>query len=118
LTGLTVSTIAPYRVEYQTIKGADGQPAFVVIPYEDFVKLNLRADALIPHEVVSAMVDGENAIKAWREYLGLDQAEVAGRTGITQAALAQIETAEAKPGKKDLRAIAAALGITLEQLDV
>ena len=106
------------HTEYQTIKGEDGQPAFVVIPYQDFLKINLRADALIPHEVVSAMVDGATAIKAWREFLGLTQAEISSRMGISQAALAQMESPEGKPRKAALRKVAEALGISLEQLDV
>ena len=50
----------------------------------------------------------------WREHLGLTQAEVAARAGITQAAYAQMETA-AKPRATTRKKIAAAPGITLEQ---
>jgi len=106
------------HTEYQTIKGTDGQPAFVVIPYQDFLTLNMRAEALIPHDVISAMVDGATSIKAWREYLGFTQAEVAGRMGVSQAALAQMEAPEGKPRKMTLRKVAEALGISLEQLDI
>ena len=106
------------HTEYQTIKGADGQPAFVVIPYQDFLKINLRAETLIPHEVVSAMVDGSTAIKAWREYMGLTQSEVSSRMGISPAALAQMESSEGKPHKATLRKVAEVLGISLEQLDI
>lgn len=104
------------RTEFQTIKGANGEPAFVVVPYADFVKLYAKEEGLIPHDVVSATVDGIMPMKAWREYLGLTQAEVAGRLEITQAAFAQLENST-KPRKSTLRRVAAALGLAFEQLD-
>ncbi len=54
---------------------------------------------------------------AWREYLGLTQAEVATRLGISQSAHAQQESSE-KLRKSTREKIAAALGITDTQLDV
>ena len=64
----------------QIINGPDGKPAFVVIPYDEYKKS--RAEGTIPHEVVSATVDGATPVRAWREYLRLTQAEVAERLGI------------------------------------
>ncbi len=102
--------------EFQTIKGANGEPAFVVVPYADFMRLYAKEEGLIPHEVVSATVDGRSPIKAWREYLGLTQAEVAQRLEISQAAFAQLETS-ATPRKSSLQRVAQALGLAFEQLD-
>ena len=36
------------RFDFQTILGADGKPAFVVVPYAQFVKQYGRANALSP----------------------------------------------------------------------
>ena len=104
------------HIEFQTIKGENGEPAFVVVPYADFVKLYTQKEGLIPHDVVSATVDGATPMKAWREYLGLTQAAVAARLDITQAAFAQLETS-VHPRKSTLRRVAGALGLALEQLD-
>nr|WP_321465121.1 helix-turn-helix transcriptional regulator [uncultured Desulfobulbus sp.] len=53
---------------------------------------------LIPNEVVGAVIEGWiTPVRAWREYLGLSQDEVASRAGITQAALSQIESGEPNP---------------------
>ncbi|MBU3654931.1 MAG: helix-turn-helix transcriptional regulator [Alphaproteobacteria bacterium] len=74
--------------------------------------------AYIPNTVVNAMFDqGWTAVRAWREYLGLTQAQVAERLGISQPAFAQ---QEASPRlRKAIRdKIAAALGITPQQLAV
>ena len=104
------------HIEFQTIKGENGEPAFVVVPYADFVKLYTQKEGLIPHDVVSATVDGATPMKAWREYLGLTQAAVAARLDITQAAFAKLETS-VHPRKSTLRCVAGALGLALEQLD-
>lgn len=102
--------------EIQTIKDAEGNPAFVVVPYDLFLREYARRNDLIPHEVVSATVDGASPVKAWREHLRLTQAEVAERLGISQSAFAQTEAA-ARPRKATLSRVAGALGLTLEQLD-
>ena len=102
--------------DIQTIKGADGNPAFVVMPYDLFLREYARRNDLIPNEVVSATVDGASPMKAWREYLGLTQASVAERLGVSQAAYAQTEAA-ARPRKATVARVAAALRITVEQLD-
>jgi len=103
------------RIDFQTLLGPDGAPAFVVVPYAEFVRLYGFTPGTIPHAVVSAEVDGASATKAWREHLRLTQAEVAARMGITQAAFAQIEAAK-RPRKATLQKVAAAMGLTLEQL--
>ncbi|MFC5429160.1 helix-turn-helix domain-containing protein [Paraburkholderia denitrificans] len=104
------------RTNVQIIKGPDGAPAFVVIPYAEYMELRQEERDLIPHEVVSATVDGATPLRAWREYLGLTQAEVAMRLGISQSAYAQQEVSE-KLRKSSREKIAAALGITNAQLD-
>ena len=102
--------------EIQTIKGADGTPAFVVVPYAEFVRRFTGGESLIPHEVVSATVDGASPMKAWREHLGLTQAEIAGRLCVSQAAYAQTERA-AHPRKATIVKVAKAMRIAVEQLD-
>ncbi len=105
------------RIDFQTILGADGQPAFVVVPYSEFRRMTGAFTlGTIPHAVVSAEVDGASATKAWRDYLRLTQAEVATRMGVSQAAFAQMEKAK-RPRKATLQKVAAALGLALEQLE-
>ncbi|HIJ91138.1 MAG: helix-turn-helix domain-containing protein [Desulfobulbaceae bacterium] len=71
----------------------------------------------VPHEVVGLHVqDGILLARAWREYLGLTQAEVAERAGITQAALSQMESGEAKLRKATREKLARAMGLNPEQL--
>ena len=100
----------------QIINGPDGQPAFVVIPYADYVATRNAEKGLIPHDVVSRTVDGATPARAWREHLGLTQAEVAGRLGISQSAYAQQESSD-RLRKATREKISAALGIEAAQLD-
>lgn len=102
--------------DIQIINGPDGKPAFVVIPYAQYVAQHTDSD-LIPHDVVSRMVDGATPIRAWREYLDLTQDEVAQRLGISQPAYAQQETVS-KPRKATREKIAAAFGINADQLEL
>ncbi|MBS4079245.1 helix-turn-helix domain-containing protein [Pseudomonas rustica] len=102
--------------DIQIINDAEGKPAFVVILYAQYVAQKIQPN-LIPHEVVSRMVDGATPIRAWREYLNLTQEEVANRMGISQPAFAQQE-AVSKPRKATREKIAAAFGITASQLEL
>jgi DNA-binding XRE family transcriptional regulator len=98
-----------------TIIEKDGEPEYVVLPYKDFLRLFDKAEALIPNDVVSHMVDGDSAAKAWREHLGLTQNETAARLGISQAAYSKMEnSAKLRPSSR--RRIAEALGISAEQM--
>jgi hypothetical protein len=72
---------------------------------------------LIPHDVVSRLVDGASPVRAWREYLALTPEEVAGRLKITTPAYLQQELA--RTSSNHLRKqLASALGIYAAQLDI
>ena len=60
--------------------------------------------------------EGVSKAKAWREYLGLSQEEVATRLGVSQAALSKTENAK-RPRAETLARLARALGIRKEQLE-
>ena len=102
-----------------------GKPMFAVIPYEDYLlafnppvvkKVRIPQGDRIPNDVVKLMFDQKiTLVRAWREYLGLTQDEVAEKMGITQSALAQMETST-KPRKATRQKLADALGINVEQL--
>ena len=104
------------RIEFQTLLGADGKPAFVVVPIDEFRRMSGFTPGLVPNEVVNRVMDGAAShMLAWREHLRLTQAEVAQRMGISQAAYAQMETAK-RPRKATLQKVACAMGLELDQL--
>ncbi len=101
----------------QIINGPNGKPAFVVIPYDEYVKPREGSETYVPHEVVSMMVDNEWSIaRAWREHLGVTQQEMAQRLGVSQSAYSQQES-RGSLRKASREKIAAALGISPDQLD-
>jgi len=100
----------------------NGHPAFVVIPYDDYIKIFpdkpwVPEGNFIPHEVVGLTIKkGFTLVRAWREYLGLTQKEVAEKMGITQSALSQMESGEKKLRKATMEKLAAALGLGVDQI--
>ncbi len=108
-------------IDPQIIKHGD-KPAFAVLPwdvYQELVKNYIpnESDVWFPQDVVEAnVVRGDSLLKAWREYLGLTQAEVATRAGMSQPAYAKLEKPNANTRTSTLRKLAKALGLSLEQL--
>ena len=71
----------------------------------------------IPHSVVEAhIVRGVPMVRAWRQHLGLTQAQVAERAGMAQPSVARIEGGESTPRTTTLAKLAAAMGLVLEQV--
>ena len=119
----------------QTIN-RDGKPEYVVLPWADYQalleaaedsidgalldafrkKLVSGEDETIPDAVVEALLTGANPVKVWREYRGLTQDALAAQAGISKAYLCQIETGKRQGAIKTLRVIAAALGVTVDDL--
>jgi DNA-binding XRE family transcriptional regulator len=96
----------------------NGKPAFVVIPYDDYLKLLPTEEATIPHEVVGLIINkGMNLVKAWRTYLGITQSEIAKKAGISQAALSQMENTDNPLRTATLEKLAIAMNLSIEQLE-
>lgn len=106
-------------INIQILNGPDGLPAFAVIPYSDYLNMTIQPTGQnVPNEVAGKIVkDGVPPIRAWREYLGLTQAQVAGRLGISQPSYA-VQENSAKLRKSTREKIATALGVTAAQLNL
>jgi hypothetical protein len=105
------------HTDIQIIHDRNGTPAFVVLPYAVWLASRDREENLVPNEVVNLAFDHEwSPMRAWREHLGLTQAEVASRSSMTQGAYAQMENT-AKPRRASLKKIAKAMGLVADQLD-
>ena len=112
---------------HPTILETNGQPAFVVLPYAEYLELTRKrrprnpripADGTIPHEVVQmTFKNGWSLIRAWREYLGVTQNEMAAHLGIRQPSYSAMEAPEGRPKKATKQRIADALGILYDQVD-
>ncbi|TAN12284.1 MAG: XRE family transcriptional regulator [Burkholderiaceae bacterium] len=104
-------------IDFQTILGADGAPAFVVMPYAEFIKSFEGSREPVPDAVMKrAFDDGMSPATAWRTHPGPTQTKVMQRIGITQSACAQCEASK-RPRTSSREKMAAALGISPGQLD-
>ena len=113
----------------------DGQPAFVILPYDEYlaiqekledlddveayrkarVALERGDDELLPHEMVERLLN-ENPVRVWREHRGLKQKELAARVSVTTSMLSQIESGNKQGSLETLKQIAAALRVDLDDL--
>ena len=73
-------------------------------------------EELIPAEIVYRLLGGENKIKVWREYRNMSQTDLAGRSGVAQAAIAQMEGGKRTGSIASLKKIAEALSLDLDDL--
>jgi DNA-binding XRE family transcriptional regulator len=122
-------------MKVQTIN-RDGKPEYVVLPWAEYQalleaaedaidgallddfrqKLATGQEETIPATIVDMLLAGANPIKVWREYRGLTQNALANQAGISKAYLCPIETGKREGAIKTLRAIAKALGVTVDEL--
>lgn len=75
----------------------------------------LAGEEYVPFDLVRSIIDGKNALAAWREYRGLSVAELAGNSGISQDVIAGIEVG-GDAGSQTWRALAEALSVDIEDI--
>ena len=118
------------------ISSSDKEPAFAVLPYDEYTALIERLEQLedlhdcqgfeerlargeeelIPGDVVERLVEGENPVRVWREHRGLTQEELGARTGLSGPYLSQIESGKREGTVKVFAALAKALDIDIDDL--
>jgi DNA-binding XRE family transcriptional regulator len=110
-----------------------GKPAFVVIPIEEWRRIEAtledRADVAsvraflkdptetFPDAVVSAILGGASPLKALREHRGLTQAGLAKASATNAVYISQIERGERRAGRKLLVKLAKVLQVEAELLE-
>jgi DNA-binding XRE family transcriptional regulator len=116
----------------QIIRDVNGNPAFAVLPIDEYERLLEAADEAaglhafdaykaihpetFPDEVASRLLNGEHPVKVFREYRDLTQTQLAEAAGLRQAYVSQIE-AGSRVGTVDvLKRIAEVLRVDLDDL--
>ncbi len=117
----------------------DGQPEYAVVPYDEWRRLlgllglaeeagDIRdaeramrelengEDELITGEMLDRLLNGEPPVRVWREHRGLTQAQLAKHAGVTQGAVAQIESGKRRGSVDLLRKLAATLEVDVDDL--
>ncbi len=70
----------------------------------------------IPADVVKAIIAGEHPVCAFRKLRGLTMQELADKAGVSQPAIAGIESRRRNGRHDTMKAIAAALGVGLDDI--
>lgn len=71
---------------------------------------------LIPKAAVDRIANGENALRVLREWRGMTQLDVAGKTGIGQGYISDLETGRRNGTAAALKKLAEALNVPLDLL--
>ena len=82
---------------------------------ETAARIAAGAERTVPAEIVHRG-EGVHPVRAWREYRGITQAELARRTGVPKAYVSHIETGRRHPGPALLLKLARALDAPMEFL--
>lgn len=118
----------------QVILDDGGEPAFAVIPWREYVRLEMiDADAgmtdeelydqaksvggeSFPIEVADRLLAGEKAVRVYREHRGMTQKQLARSAGINPLYLSQIERGQRTGSARTLSALATALSVDVDDL--
>ena len=71
---------------------------------------------MIPAAFAERILDGENPVRVWRQFRGLTIKALAADAGISAAYLSQIEGGSRVGTVVTMKALAAALGVTIDDL--
>lgn len=74
------------------------------------------SEEMIPAAFANRIIEGESPIRVWREFCGLSLRALAHEAGISPGYLSEIEAGRKSGSVEVLKALAAAMGLTLDDL--
>jgi DNA-binding XRE family transcriptional regulator len=104
------------EAEFARLREADEMAADLIAYQRATARLANGDDELIPIDLVERLLAGENKIRVWREHRGLSSRELAEQAGIAAPFLSQIEAGKRQGTVETLKALAKALGLTIDDL--
>ena len=102
--------------EYERLVEAAEDLADVRAYDEAMRRLASSEDELVPADIVNRILDGENALRVWREYRGLTVKQLAEKAGVSAPFVSQIETGQRDGSIETMRKIADVLKLSLDDL--
>lgn len=79
-------------------------------------KRRAEGEEYVPGEMVHRLVDGENALRVWREYRNMSLTQLAQRAGVNKSTLSLLENDKAHGRPATWRALADALKVTVDDI--
>lgn len=103
-------TVTLTREEYETLvdRNTELEDALAAIDADDGVR--------VPHAVARAIINGKSPIVAYRHHLGFTLLALSARTGLAVSYLSEIERGRKAGSTAAMKAIAVALGTTIDVL--
>ncbi len=109
-------TVTIPRAEYDRLRAMEED-------FEDFrAALDIEAriaageEELVPSSVADRLIDGESALRVWREYRGFSQSRLARVSGVNRVQIVEIEAGRNAGSVKTLRKLADALRVALDDI--
>lgn len=104
------------RDEYDRLRAAAEDLADLQTYDRAAAGLKSGQDELIPADYVNRLLNGESALRVYRDLRGLTQAALAKQAGVNRVTVAEIETGRKQGSVATLRALTNALGISLDDI--
>lgn len=102
------------RAEYEALRTAVDEDAMDAAVIQQ--ALEDRDQELVPFELLKRVASGEHPVRVWREYRGMNAAELATAAGIAASYLSAIENGRKLGSVKALKRVANALNVGLDDL--
>lgn len=100
------------REEYEALL-ADREDLHDIEAYD---RAKAEGGESIPSDIVNRILDGESPVRAFRDWRGLTQVDLAKASGIGRVTIAEIETGRKTGSVQTLKALASALGVAVDDL--
>ena len=104
------------REEYDRLRAAAEDLADLQTYDRAKAALAAGEDELIPADHANRLLNGENALRVYRDLRGMTQAALAQKAGVSRVIVAEIETGRKRGSVATLRALAGALSVSLDDL--
>lgn len=76
----------------------------------------LAGEEYVPFELVNSIIDGENALRAWRKYRDMTAVQLSKASGVDQSRISELEHGKAQGKPATWRALADALNVTVDDI--
>ena len=104
------------REEYERLVALveDAEDGAAVLRFR--ARLAAGEEELAPAAVVDRLLAGESPVRVWREHRGLTQSGLGRASGVHRVVIADIEAGRKGGSVRSLKALAAALGVGIDDL--
>ena len=109
-------TVTISKAEYERLCALEQDLADIRTALAVEARIASGEEELIPADVVDRLLDGETPLRVWREFRKLTQADLAHSSGVNRVQIGDIEAGRNSGSVHTLRKLAAALGVSIDDL--